>query len=359
MTGRSRLAAIAVAAAVALVCVPSALADVLADGSGVRDVRAWGGVVTYARQNASDHLWQLMAFQAGAERALPVAPRSAPFDLDAGSDAAGHPVVTWSRCATYRSATPLGDRGCRLWMLRLDDPAATPARLRTGLPAHWSATHPSMSRGELAFAAYLDRGDHSRVMLLRRGARRPVALARLHVGCELDCDDRTIYSAVSDLDLGARAVALRWTQTGGDVVGVGDQNTLQVDPRSGAKAKILSVGYVSGACGYVDPESPTADGLGAFYIAAGSRCSANTTSFALVDPSRSLRSAAAPPAGTLIESLTRDATGITWLRATCLTAARDDYGNCPADQVHRDIVHEPLPALAPIPRGKSVGPHPG
>src|SRR5437764_11027957 len=105
-----------------------------------------------------------------------------------------------------------------------------------------------MSRGVLAFAAYRDGGTRSRVMLLSRGARRPVRLAPLHVACELDCDDRTIYSSVSDLDLGARAVALRWTQVGGDVVGVGDQNTLQVDPRSGAKAQILSVGYVSGAC---------------------------------------------------------------------------------------------------------------
>ena len=355
MTARWLLTALAVA----LVCASSAHADVLADGTGVRDLRAWGGVVAYARQNAGDASWQLMAFQAGAKRALPVPSRSAPFDLDAGSDAAGHPVVTWSQCATYRTTKPLGDRGCRLWMLRLDDPAAKPTALRSGLQAHWSATHPSMTRGALAFAAYHDGGTRSRVMLLPRGARRPVRLAPLHVGCNLDCDDRTIYSTVSNLDLGARAVALRWTQVGGDVTGIGDQNTLQVNPRSGAKAQIVSVGYVSGACGYVDPESPTADGLGAFYIAAGSRCSANATSFALVDASRSLREAAASPTGTLIESLTRDATGITWLRATCLTSARDDYGNCPADQIHRDIVHEQLPTLTPVPHGKPVGPHSG
>ena len=73
-------------------------------------------------------------------------------------------------------------------------------------------------------------------------------------------------------------------------------------------------GYISGACGFVRPLTPTAAGVGAFWVASGATCDVTKTIFAEADLHYAHpRSATAP--GRLILGATRDATSIYYLGA--------------------------------------------
>ncbi len=117
--------------------------------------------------------WTLMAYHAGSVVRLPVSPRAQPFDASVGTDVAGLPVVTFSRCAqTPRMRTvgeqgggggallePASGAGCRIRVLELTDgaeikpPIPAPRECRT--PPRPSGTVRSHSRATpLRMATY-------------------------------------------------------------------------------------------------------------------------------------------------------------------------------------------------------------
>ena len=110
--------------------------------------------------------WTLMVYHAGSVVRLPVAPRAQPFDASVGTDVAGLPVVTFSRCArTPRMLTvgeqgggggallePASGAGCRIRVLELTDGA----EIKPPIPAPpgVSDTTPSIWHGQIAFARH-------------------------------------------------------------------------------------------------------------------------------------------------------------------------------------------------------------
>lgn len=101
--------------------------------------------------------WGLDAYHAGEVKALRVAPRAQPFDVDLGTNAAGEVVATFSRCAkTPRYEADLflelEGVGCRVHVLNLaSERERAPAIPH---PADTSDTTPSMWDGNIAFARY-------------------------------------------------------------------------------------------------------------------------------------------------------------------------------------------------------------
>lgn len=61
-------------------------------------IDAYGGRVVWSDYDASGQAWRLMESTDGATRAVPVAPRSSPFDLDLGPDGRGGTLAVYSRC---------------------------------------------------------------------------------------------------------------------------------------------------------------------------------------------------------------------------------------------------------------------
>jgi hypothetical protein len=61
-------------------------------------VDAHDGRVVWSDYDAAADVWRLKEYSDGAERALPVRPRSTPFDVDLGPDGRGGTVAVYSRC---------------------------------------------------------------------------------------------------------------------------------------------------------------------------------------------------------------------------------------------------------------------
>lgn len=117
--------------------------------------------------------WVLMAYHAGSVLRLPVSPRAQPFDASVGTDVAGLPVVTFSRCARTPQMRTVGQQGggggallepasgagCRIRVLELMDGA----EIKPPIPAPpgVSDTTPSIWHGQIAFARHS--GAHGEV----------------------------------------------------------------------------------------------------------------------------------------------------------------------------------------------------
>ncbi len=128
--------------------------------------------------------YRLVVSRAGAAPVvMPIAPRSVPFDVDLGPDAAGRAVAVYSRCrveprrgGSFRevsSGLPLYafGRGCDLY--QLDLATGRERALRFGTSRRRSETLPSVWRGEIAYAATdpdFDAG-RSRPQVFRRRLR--------------------------------------------------------------------------------------------------------------------------------------------------------------------------------------------
>jgi hypothetical protein len=232
---------------------------------------------------AQDGRWHLIGWHAGTRVALPVAPRDAPFDADVGSDAAHHPVVTYSRCATdpalapppYRGvpgfASPNGlprqslARGCGLRILDLR--TGRERAIAVGRPADASDTTPSMWRGDVAFARTGPAKAGvtvAQVLLWRHRTGRTVRLKHgtVPMGCPYStgCAGAVRRGEVQQLDLGSRAVAYVWDVAAPGVIGAGDGWELRVDDLRTGKSTNYDSGYQSGACGARYPVSPAVTG---------------------------------------------------------------------------------------------------
>jgi hypothetical protein len=341
---------------------------VLAPAPGGAAITAYEGHVVLSRLDPSTNMWALVRWHAGVADVLPVPQRSVPFDADAGSDAAGNPVVVYSRCArepANLSAAPGGAdfgagpsadwqtaRGCDLYELPLTGPP-TEVKLTTASSGSQSETTPSMWRGGLAFARHADGGATTRLLYLPDGAKRPRTLGGGSVQtCQKLCSPLQSHVSIDQLDIGPSRAVYLWRLHGGSVGGTGIDWELRATSLKGGRSTLLDVGEISGACGFGLPSAGTAttsDGL-VSYLEAGSDCHGTTTQFATIDPVTGARGTAATPGG-LAAGAVRDGDTIYWLRSSgpATDVPVPGNGSCRLALAHCELVASSLPIYAPQP----------
>src|SRR3712207_1523461 len=62
-------------------------------------IDAFKGRVVWSDYDATADAWRLMEHAGGVTRALPIRPRTTPFDVDLGPDGRGGTLAAYSRCA--------------------------------------------------------------------------------------------------------------------------------------------------------------------------------------------------------------------------------------------------------------------
>jgi hypothetical protein len=238
---------------------------------GFVGLTAYGGHVVWSQFDSASHQWSLQEWHAGRQSRLPVPAREVPFDSDAGPDAAGRPVLVYSRCAIEPTIQPSGDddspdwggsRGCHVYELRLA-PGAREHLLRAVFEPERSDTTPTIWRGRLAFARRVFHGTlatHPRIMVtsshgLLRLARGSIFGSRRPTG--------GVTSFASALDLGPHGLALLWTTTDG----LHPERQLLLDSLTGLRHRLIHFGGVTeGECAFDWPASPNATRSGVTYI---------------------------------------------------------------------------------------------
>jgi hypothetical protein len=169
-----RLIAVTVLALLALAAPAAAevrtLAEVHTPGRGEEltafpVIDAFGGHVVWSDYDATIGAWRLMEHGGGATRALPVAPRRTPFDVDLGPDGRGGVTAAYSRCLgglRLHLPTPqefrAGRHGCDLYAFSF-----TTGRERKLLGSRADEYWPSVWGDRVAFVrGYRSRRDPDR-----------------------------------------------------------------------------------------------------------------------------------------------------------------------------------------------------
>jgi len=339
---------------------PAQAADsVLAPAPDAAGITAYAGHVVFSQRDPATGKWSLVHWHSGVIDALPVAGRGVPFDADAGPDAAGHPVVVYSRCrhdpAMPEGLPPTPDwqtaQGCDIYELSLTGQPRE-HKLVTASSASRSETTPSIWRGALAFARHADGSAGLRVEYVPAAASR---LRRLGGGsvqaCLGACGFRVRQDGVDQLDLGPSRVAYVWRMTGGSVYG-GVVWELRAAPLAGGRSTLLDTGLVSGACGFRLPNAPTMSGRLVGYLDAGAACDVTETRFAIADTDSGARAASQTPGG-LAAGAVRDGTTIYWLRVAN-GASRPPVpgaGSCSMVDAQCELVDSAVPSYDAQPPG--------
>jgi len=298
----------------------------LADATGAVAPSAARGHVVFSRWVPGTGRYELVGWsEEEGLRVLPVGDRAVPFDADVGPDDRGGAVVTYSRCAkdgtlTYVLPTVDFSRagGCRPYVLDLERAEARPRRLRLAGAAGLSLTTPSVYGGSVAAVAAPARGTtHVRVLRWRRTTQPPV---RLRGGSPPKCPYRscrvTPRTGVDALDMGPRSVAFLWRLSNppyGAGQGV-ELRTSSLRARGSGQQISRAQGYVSGACGFRQPLSPSAgSGGGVSFLLAQSPCDKLETTLARqrFGATSALRTR---PAGALVYGAAFEASQVFWLR---------------------------------------------
>jgi len=181
---------------------------------------AVGSAVVFSRYDASTRRFRLVVVaRDGVPRVLPIPSRTAPFDVDAGTDSDGHAVAVYSRCTRepeWRNAQFQGETinynrasGCDLYMARLTSgPERRLANLSMGSASEFL---PTISKGRVAFARrytsrrgaagvnpkiYLGSVGSTLVRLVRAGAQNGASSATRPIS----------------MDLSGRQLALVWSR---------------------------------------------------------------------------------------------------------------------------------------------------
>ncbi len=203
---------------------------VIASLSAETPISAGHGWLVWSVRSAGG--WSLEGFHEGRLATLPVARRPQPFDAQVGTDAAGAPVVTYSRCrvtpamedaglyvkGTGTLAQPNTGAGCRLRVLELESgrerspPVPEPRRVSDTTPAMW--------RGTLVFARKT--AAHGRVsQIMLSPAAHPSRLVTLAHGAVPEgcphrqgCGEFPAGGEVQALSIDAQIVAFVWKPEG-------------------------------------------------------------------------------------------------------------------------------------------------
>lgn len=291
------------------------------------------------------------------------------FDADLGREPHGRVLLTWSRCThdgVDSYPNPSFDfsraRGCRLWSLRLDVPAAVPHHLRLRGDARLSLTTPSVHDGSVVAVAAPRRGSHNvRMLLWRKSTRRPVRLR----GGTADCPNipeayptcrRGPRTGVDALDLGPRSIAYTWRnpQNGYGTAGGIELRTATLRPSGPTIQVPRTNGFVADGS-LRQPSSPTAlanGGVGFLLIEEPCFC---LHSMLAVAPSDGELWRGVRPSDAVALGAAFDGDRVYWLRGRKLPLAgdiEDPYENgpypCAAPGVDcRLVVSDALPYRAP------------
>lgn len=242
--------------------------------------------------------WTLAAWHRGTTLSLPVAPRSEPFDLDAGTDARGRTVLTYSRCTQAPARVGFAiqtwrGRGCRVHVLDLASGRERPVRVPRTRGS--SDVMPSMWGGRVAFARHDPR--HGKVAQLRLWDPATRRLRRLrHGAMPRGCPYRGGCSnvppkigSVQALDLGSRLLAFLWLIDGPGVLGhMGFE--VRADRLADGRSFLAGSGYLGEVCTEGDdlvlPLGPTAAGDRVWFALMRSSCYRNRYSMARFDAAR-------------------------------------------------------------------------
>jgi hypothetical protein len=320
-----RIAALAVAG---LIMVPAAAraatTTTLAGLPGAAQaLTAYGGWVVWSARDASG-MWYLTSWHDGQVARLPAAPRSSPFDADAGPDGQGRPTLVYSRCtrdpSTANNTAPVPDwataRGCRLYLQTLGH--GHERRLGGVLTGARTDSNyaPSIWGDRIAFARLASRAHTAQILLYRNGAR----LHRLAGGTPpcvhtiTSCTPKQGHAGALALDLGPRVLALSWLIRAPNVGGVADGTELLAVPLDGRPNTLAESGFFSGTCGALTPNSPNAAGTGVAYLLniGGDDCSQDSGSFQLFSPGGA-RQAAPFPSSPLPVAGARDGAITYWI----------------------------------------------
>lgn len=269
----------------------------LADATGAVAPSAAEGHVVFSRLVPATGRYELVDVDVehdAAVRVLPVGTRAVPFDADVGPLASGGAGVVFSGCdtdGTLGYVLPTVDfsaaSGCRPYLLDLERTDARPRALRLAHRHGLSLTTPSLRGRSIAAVAApaSGRSQNARVLLWRTTGRAPI---RLRGGSPPRCPYKTCKVAprtsVDALDLGPRSVAFLWRSTEpDDGIGAGFELRSSSLRAGGSGRRVFSAGgYISGACGFRQPLSPSAGGGGGVaFLLAQSPCDVLQTSLQL------------------------------------------------------------------------------
>jgi hypothetical protein len=203
---------------------------VIATLSAESPISAGHGWLVWSVHSATG--WSLEGFHHDRLATLPVATRPQPFDAQVGTNAAGAPVVTYSRCRVTPAmedaglevkgsgtlAEPNTGAGCRLRVLELESGRERAAPVPE--PSGVSDTTPAMWRGTLVFARKTaSHGRVSQIMLSPHA--HPSQLAALAHGAVPEgcphrqgCQEFPPGGEVQTLSLDAQIVAFVWKPEG-------------------------------------------------------------------------------------------------------------------------------------------------
>jgi hypothetical protein len=243
-----------------------------------------GGWLVWSARRGSGYV--LMGFRDGVTRQLRAAPRPQPFDAAVGSDAAGAPVVTFSRCArtpvmrTVGGGGPDGallepETGSNCHIVELALPSGRERRLPIPRPAGASDTTPSIWHGQLTFARRSP--AHGKVsQIVSWSAHTPRRLVTLPHGRIPSCPERAggcreqAHGRVEALDRDGSIVTFLWTVPGGEGVTGEGAWEVRVDRTDGSSKALAEGGFGHEACTtpgagphqleYIWPEPPIAIG---------------------------------------------------------------------------------------------------
>lgn len=206
---------------------PRSLARI-ADDSPVAAIPGW---IAWSTEEPAGS-WRLVTLHDGRVTRPPVAPRHRQFDLDLGTDGAGAPVATFSRCAYTRTKSSEDEHDCRLRVVDLVSGAERDAGVPT--PPGTSDTSPSMWRGEVAFSRYVPHRNPDVTQLrlfsppigtIRELGFGPVGHCRQPNQCR---GGNAVGGGIARIDLGPELVAYTWSWGGGDAYGFSEYEVLGV-----------------------------------------------------------------------------------------------------------------------------------
>jgi hypothetical protein len=251
---RVLLALLLVASLLAPAAVQAVTVTPLAPVSGTAPISAYGGYVVWSEQG-SDGLWRLVRFHDGSKETVSaVAPRSVPFDVDAGPGALDRPQATFSRCADEAAR-----RGCHLRVMSLlsEGEAGLAVPHRDG----YDDTLPSGWRHRVAFQRRKRGARVAQLYLYDFTTRRLKRLRHGYVPTGATATGRS-----TAIDLVGGVVAFAWSSEPA-ALGVGPRTEIRAERTLDlTQAQAQPTGYISGACGGRDPRSPNATAQGALFV---------------------------------------------------------------------------------------------
>jgi hypothetical protein len=235
MKRRDLTAVAATAVALLVAAAPAAAADTeIATLPSQTSLDALDGHVLWSVQDDATKAWQLVDYSNGAQRPLPVATSTSPFDVDLGHDSSGRLVAVYSRCreALREDGSNFGRRGCDIF--RFDFATARERKVKS-VSSRLDDYEPTLWHARIAFVRAFPRTD---------GVRQRVYLRDLRAGRTRLLRGGSGFAFPGDLDLRSRTTAVRWVHEFSEDVGLAFAGrrgrTLLATPGSGAAAQEYS-----------------------------------------------------------------------------------------------------------------------